>query len=126
MEVLKGIKADHSRFKDIYNASRTPTFETATIETQTDHTGNIPKKGGRPKGSKNKRGKKQMSVGADTDADTDFMSPERQDTDLQTEKRRYRGGLRGSKDRLDTVSEPSPQTPKTREANFLNEDDLAD
>jgi len=123
MDLIKGIKAEHSKFKDIYNASRTPTFETSS-GTQTDHTGDLPKKAGRPKGSRNKP--PQMNVGADSGTETDFMmTPEQKhdgeylasqekkhDADLSIESRRYRGALRGRRDRLETFNEGTPQTPK--------------
>ncbi len=125
IDLIKGIKSEHSKFKDIYNASRTPTFETASIETQTDHTGDIPKKAGRPKGSKNKP--PQMTVGMDSGTDTDSLkTPDQRerdylnlrrrqhDADLSVEGKRY-GALRGSiRDRLDTESDATPQTPKSK------------
>lgn len=124
MDLIKGIKAEHSKFKDIYNASRTPTFETTSMGIQTDHTGDIPKKSG-PKGPR----KPKMNV--DSGTDTDFlMTPEQQrdgdylalqerkrDEDLKVESMRYRGkALRGSPlDRLDTFSDGTPhETPKRK------------
>ena len=127
MNVIEGIKAEHSKFKDVYNASRTPTFETATIETQTDHTGKIPKKSG-PKGPR----RPKMTV-EDSGTDTDFlMTPDnptrdasylnllsrQHDADLNVEGRRYRGALRGSmRDRLETFSDGTPKTPQSGKKN---------
>lgn len=92
MSAVKGLQ-DHSKFRDYYNAGRS----VASVDTQTDFTGPLPKKAGRPVGSKNKP---KVDVGADSETDF-FSTPEgKKDKDylaLQAEREDRAGALRGSK-----------------------------
>ena len=74
---FKKLEEEKSRFKALYNRHTGDTMNDAG--TQTDHIGDIPKKSGPKKGSKNKPKTTDSGAGADMDSiDMDIERPDRQ------------------------------------------------